>query len=576
MKITVQFRADSSELLKAIQGLQSKAGAHNRLNQLSHVDFRTLENNRVEISARNILADMKILADAEIVSSGSSKIPILWFSDIIRQSDSESIGIESTANNQIQVTCGNQVHTFSAIDQQSSAFILPTNWLNKRNWKRTSPAFTISFIVHAIFVIYIALTITTKLPTESISIEMVNVPLPTIRKIKKPIVNRVQRRVTLKPSLRKTPQPQVQITAPTQVAETAKLSTAPIHRNFSRNPELPNRIPDPMSTTAKLPANPREYVLKRSSESPTKVKSGSGIETGRFRAQSQGRKDSKGISSIIETTGATDSADLSSSKFQDLIRVPDNQLGAIIVGQGKDVQGHIRLIRLKHSLSDWWQDPTAIPSFMTWLGDHTLLKADMKFEGGALPLTDRKILDAPIIFMTGHDKDITVGRNMVKGGPLTDGFSSEERAALREYLVERGGMLYFDDCGFNGLFARQVEFELSQILPEYPLKHIQYNHEIYKVYYELSVPPNGGDVYWGSENKPRASKFRFHKGITIGRRLAVVYNRKDYMCAMETAEISSRTMLRMRRSADVHRFMTNLLFYTMKYGGNVDRSQYKN
>lgn len=572
----MQFRADSSELLKAIQGLQSKAGAHNRLNQLSHVDFRTLENNRVEISARNILADMKILADAEIVSSGSSKIPILWFSDIIRQSDSESIGIESTANNQIQVTCGNQVHTFSAIDQQSSAFILPTNWLNKRNWKRTSPAFTISFIVHAIFVIYIALTITTKLPTESISIEMVNVPLPTIRKIKKPIVNRVQRRVTLKPSLRKAPQPQVQITAPTQVAETAKLSTAPIHRNFSRNPELPNRIPDPMSTTAKLPANPREYVLKRSSGSPTKVKSGSGIETGRFRAQSQGRKDSKGISSIIETTGATDSADLSSSKFQDLIRVPDNQLGAIIVGQGKDVQGHIRLIRLKHSLSDWWQDPTAIPSFMTWLGDHTLLKADMKFEGGALPLTDRKILDAPIIFMTGHDKDITVGRNMVKGGPLTDGFSSEERAALREYLVERGGMLYFDDCGFNGLFARQVEFELSQILPEYPLKHIQYNHEIYKVYYELSVPPNGGDVYWGSENKPRASKFRFHKGITIGRRLAVVYNRKDYMCAMETAEISSRTMLRMRRSADVHRFMTNLLFYTMKYGGNVDRSQYKN
>jgi len=58
--------------------------------------------------------------------------------------------------------------------------------------------------------------------------------------------------------------------------------------------------------------------------------------------------------------------------------------------------------------------------------------------------------------------------------------------------------------------------------------------------------------------------------------LAVVYNRKDYMCAMETAEINSRTMLRMRRSADVHRFMTNLLFYTMKYGGNVDRSQYKN
>ena len=92
----MQFRADSSELFKAIQTLQSRAGTRNRLNQLSHVDFRMLENNKVEISARNVLADTEILVDAEIVSSGSSKIPILWFSDIIRQASSESIEIEST------------------------------------------------------------------------------------------------------------------------------------------------------------------------------------------------------------------------------------------------------------------------------------------------------------------------------------------------------------------------------------------------------------------------------------------------------------------------------------------------
>jgi len=62
--------------------------------------------------------------------------------------------------------------------------------------------------------------------------------------------------------------------------------------------------------------------------------------------------------------------------------------------------------------------------------------------------------------------------------------------------------------------------------------------------------------------------------MTINRRLAIVFNRKDYLCAMETAEIQSRTMLRMRRSIDVHRFMTNLLVYAMKYGGNTDRSDY--
>ena len=79
------------------------------------------------------------------------------------------------------------------------------------------------------------------------------------------------------------------------------------------------------------------------------------------------------------------------------------------------------------------------------------------------------------------------------------------------------------------------------------------------MYYQLSVPPTGGEVYWGSENNPKTSKFKYQKGISIGRRLGVVYNRKDYMCSMETAEIESRTMLRMRRSPDVHRFMTKSL-----------------
>ncbi len=55
-------------------------------------------------------------------------------------------------------------------------------------------------------------------------------------------------------------------------------------------------------------------------------------------------------------------------------------------------------------------------------------------------------------------------------------------------------------------------------------------------------------------------------------RLAVVYNRKDYMCAMETAEVDGRARLRDRRSPDVQRFMTNLLVYVMKYGGNTDRT----
>jgi hypothetical protein len=257
------------------------------------------------------------------------------------------------------------------------------------------------------------------------------------------------------------------------------------------------------------------------------------------------------------------------------ILVPENRLGAVLEGKGTEIRGHIRLIRLKHSLSDWWQDPTAISSFAKWLGENTNLRADMRYAGGSLRLTDSRILDAPLVIMTGHDKDITVGRNLAKGGPLTNSFSAPERAALRKYIVERGGMLFFDDCGFHGLFAAIVADELQTIFPEYPLENLPHHHEIYNIYYQLPRPPSGGDVFWGSENHPKPTQFRYQRGITINKRLAVVFNRKDYMCAMETVEIESRTMLRLRRSTDVHRFMTNLLVYAMKYGGNTDRSGYK-
>ena len=256
------------------------------------------------------------------------------------------------------------------------------------------------------------------------------------------------------------------------------------------------------------------------------------------------------------------------------LKVPEGQLGGILEGKGKELRGYIRLIRLKHSLSDWWQDPTAIPALTKWLSEHTPIRADMRFEGGALRLTDAKIMDAPLIIMTGHDKDITVGRGLAREGPLQTGFTPAERAALREYILERGGTLFFDDCGFNGLFANIVADELNQIFPEYPLEIIPHEHELYRIHYHLPKPPTGGDVFWGNENNAQPTQFRYQKGIIIGKRVAVLYNRKDYLCAMETAEIESRTMLRLRRSTDVYRFMSNLLIYALKYGGNTDRTRY--
>ena len=342
---------------------------------------------------------------------------------------------------------------------------------------------------------------------------------------------------------------------------------------------LPGAADNPKGPLALDTEDPLHVKIGESEDTETGLlaPTESGLDRGRYTRSPRGRD---AIIPIIEDTNsdlrlAPDEAhELSEENL-----VPEDRLGAVLEGKGMELSGHIRLIRLKHSLSDWWQDPSAIPSFAKWLEENTDLRADMKYAGGALHLTDPRILSAPMVIMTGHDKDVTVGRNLAspdrKKTPLAPHFTSAERAALRKYIVERGGMLFFDDCGFNGTLAATVQHELNRTFPEYGLKNLMHTHEIYSIYYDLPRPPTGGDVFWMSENKAKPSKFKYQKGITINNRLGVVYNRKDYLCAMETVEISSRTMLRMRRSKDVHRFMTNLLIYTMMYGGNTDRSGYK-
>ena len=318
---------------------------------------------------------------------------------------------------------------------------------------------------------------------------------------------------------------------------------------------------------------------------------GTGLgQKGYRRSSGTGRRSGTGSSigdKIGSGAGGRDGDGLSlgenATKVLEGSRVGEDQLGAVLEVDAQSPPGHIRIIRLKHSLSDWWQDPSAIPSFAKWLEENTQLRVDMTYAGGSLPLTDDRLLDAPLVIMTGHDKDIAVGRKLNRdASPLATGFNRAERAQLRKYIIEREGMLFFDDCGFNGNFAAIVQNELQRSFPEYPLRNIDHTHELYTVYYQLPGPPRGGDVFWGNLNKGDSagyfateSQFRFQKGMTINRRLAVVFNRKDYMCAMETAEVGSRALLQMRRSTDVHRFMTNLLIYQMRYGGNTDRSGFK-
>ena len=422
--------------------------------------------------------------------------------------------------------------------------------------RRNVRALTITLILHLVVVFFVMQSIREHIvEDDALQIEWVELPPPSRTLIK---TRRIQ---------------QVKARNDTETVPTPAKIVIPI-LSATDTQELP-----PLDTDALPGLKARVLETQKRGDTETDLSDESRFDRGSYTRSARGRD----ASSLIIGDAAPGSdlalAPDEALELSDENLVPEDRLGAILEGEGMEIRGHIRLIRLKHSLSDWWQDPSAIPSFAKWLEENTNLRADMKYAGGALRMTDPRILNAPMVIMTGHDKDITVGRNLAtpnrKNAPLAPHFTSEERAALRKYIVERGGMLFYDDCGFNGLLAATVANELYRTFPEYPLQNLMYTHKIYSIYYDLPRPPTGGDVFWKSENKAKASQFKCQKGITINNRLGVVYNRKDYMCAMETVEIQSRTMLRLRRSKDVHRFMANLLIYTMKYGGNTDRSGYK-
>ena len=422
--------------------------------------------------------------------------------------------------------------------------------------RRNVRALTITLILHLVVAFFVIQSIREHIVEDDvIQVEWVELPPPSRTLIK---TRQIQ---------------QVKVRNDTETVPTPAKIVIPV-LSATDTQELP-----PLDTDALPGLKARVLETQKRGDTETDLSDESRFDRGSYTRSTRGRDAS---SLIIGDAAPGSDLVLAPDEALELSNenlVPEDRLGAILEGEGMEIRGHIRLIRLKHSLSDWWQDPSAIPSFAKWLEVNTDLRADMTYAGGSLRLTDPRILSAPMVIMTGHDKDVTVGRNLAtpnrKNAPLAPHFTSEERAALRKYIVERGGMLFFDDCGFNGLLAATVANELRITFPEYFLQNLMYTHKIYSIYYDLPRPPTGGDVFWKSENKAKPSQFKYQKGITINNRLGVVYNRKDYMCAMETVEIQSRTMLRMRRSKDVHRFMTNLLIYTMMYGGNTDRSGYK-
>ena len=259
----------------------------------------------------------------------------------------------------------------------------------------------------------------------------------------------------------------------------------------------------------------------------------------------------------------------------EVLPLPKGDPGGRVIGRGKDIRGVFRFTRIRHTLSDWWADASALNALTKWLNERTKIKTDMNVEGGAVKLTDANLLKTPLVFMTGHDPSLVRSRNLFGGrygvGRIDNRFSEAEAAGLRRYLVEKGGFLVFDDCGVNAPMQAMVRLFLAQmryVMPEYQIERIANTHEVYNNYYEMGGPPIGFDIFWWGTRPPKRN---YLEGVSVGNRLSVIVVRRDYMCAMETVSYPTRSV---HYSPGVYRFMTNVVVYALTHGQISDYSDY--
>ena len=114
--------------------------------------------------------------------------------------------------------------------------------------------------------------------------------------------------------------------------------------------------------------------------------------------------------------------DLDIGRYQAvLIQDPDNK---------RNIRGFFNMTVIDYDIADKNRDrfPTAVEELMRYMRDHTNINA--RIEGTTLEFSDTRIMDAPMIYMTGNDAVLQI--------------SDTEKTNLGEYL-KNGGFLYAEE-----------------------------------------------------------------------------------------------------------------------------------
>ena len=355
-----------------------------------------------------------------------------------------------------------------------------------------------------------------------------------------------------------------------------EFSSVPIRRDVQITPEMPQvKVMPDLVTYADIPTtmSPEGISFSTPVDAPTAPTIGRGIVGTHVRV-ARGPTKSKGLSIKQITVAGRGLADVARAVTIGKVAVAPlekGEPGGRVIGRGKDIEGVFRLVRVQHALADWWADTSSLIALTDWLNTQTKIKTDMSVEGGSIMLTDPKLSKAPLVFFTGHDPTIVRSRSLARGAPLKKTLSEPEKDGLRRYLIEDGGLIFFDDCGVNApsqAFLRLTLAQLRYAMPEYSVDRIPNDHLIYNNFYDMGGPPVGFDIFWWGTHPPKRN---FLEGITIKDHLGVLMIRRDYMCAMESVSVPTRTV---HYSPGVYRFATNVVVYALTHGGIADYADY--
>ena len=466
--------------------------------------------------------------------------------------------------------------------------------------KRTSSAFMTSVILHIIIALVAGLYFLSQTQEfkNLIGVDILqpsNPPAPRERpRIVKPLIKPIiQERGPITEELVPAPKrgvttfqqrPGIPVRATIEVTHKVIKVTTPIHPN----------VPAVVTSNAPVP-RPAASVEFLASDAPGALEISAPVESGLRTTFGTTSRGIAGVSvqhtvgsahipglSMVESVGAAREGELLADvtgKIRlgnvEVPPLPRGEPGGEVVGMGRDIRGVLRFARIRHNLSDWWADSSSLNALTKWLNERTKIKADMNVEGGAIRLTDANLQKSPLVFMTGHDPSIVRSHNLLGsqygGGKLDNRLSPAEAAGLRRYLIESGGFLVFDDCGVNAPAQAMVRLFLAQmryVMPEYQIERIPNDHEIYSNYYEMGGPPVGFDIFWWGTRPQRRN---FLEGISVGDKLSVIVVRRDYMCAMESVSLPTRSV---HYSPGVYRFMTNVAVYALTHGSIADHHNY--